>query len=88
MFITFIYREQDPFTAQDILLDVINNIRFTAFDKNLKDILDTINNPGPVKIMDKNPDLDKNSNITNTRVMKEEVRKKLGIFCIYSFTVV
>ena len=26
-------REQDPFTAQDILLEVVNGIRFRAFDK-------------------------------------------------------
>lgn len=35
-------REQDPFTAQDVLLNVVNKIRFQYFDQALKEFLEGI----------------------------------------------
>ena len=40
-------REQDPFTAQDVLLNVVNKIRFQAFEKALQEFLETL--PAPVR---------------------------------------
>lgn len=34
-------KEQEPFTSQDVLLEVVNSIRFRAFDTVLRQVLDT-----------------------------------------------
>lgn len=34
-------REQDPFTTQDVLLEVVNSIRFRTFENVLRQVLDT-----------------------------------------------
>jgi hypothetical protein len=58
-----IAREQDPFTTQDVLLEVVNSIRFRTFDAVLRQILDSTD----VKQLK-----DKYS-------IEEEIRKRLGM---------
>jgi hypothetical protein len=36
-----VQREQDPFTAQDCLLEVVNDIRFRTFENVLRQVKDT-----------------------------------------------
>ncbi len=57
-----IAREQDPFTTQDVLLEVVNSIRFRTFDAVLRQILDSTD----VKIL------------KDKYMIEEEVKKRLG----------
>ena len=75
-------REQDPFTAQDILLEVVNGIRFRAFDKALMEILDKC---GEIKGTSASSSSSSSSqsqsqhdNSSSSLQLREEVKKKLG----------
>jgi Dynamin GTPase effector domain len=76
---SLIIREQDPFTAQDILLEVLNGIRFRAFDKILLDILDTAASRPPPSSGAKNNQV---SSSELSAGLREEVRRKLGSWYI------
>ena len=58
-----IAREQDPFTTQDVLLEVVNGIRFRTFENILRQSLDSVD----VKACGDDKD-----------AFREEIRKKLG----------
>lgn len=58
-----IAREQDPFTTQEVLLEVVNSIRFRTFDTILRQIMDSTD----VKAMG-----------DNKYLMEEDVKKRLG----------
>ena len=60
---SLISREQDPFTTQDVLLEVVNGIRFRTFENILRQSLDSI-------------DVKKAGE--DKEVVREEVRNKLG----------
>ncbi len=64
-----IAREQDPFTTQDVLLEVVNGIRFRTFENVLRQILDTTD----LKLIG-----DHENNI------REEIRKRLGLIYVFS----
>lgn len=55
-------REQDPFTTQDVLLEVVNSIRFRTFDAALRQVLEC-------------PEL---RLVADKRSLEEEVKKRLG----------
>lgn len=56
-------KELEPFTSQDVLLEVVNSIRFRAFDNVLKQVVDSID----PKAFD-----------GNRYQIEEEIKKKLG----------
>lgn len=55
--------EQEPFTTQEVLLEVVNSIRFRTFDTVLRQIIDSI---------------DSKSLQDNKYLIEEEIKKKLG----------
>lgn len=58
-----IAKEQEPFTSQDVLLEVVNSIRFRAFDTILRQVLDTTD----VKALG-----------SNKYVVEEDIKRRLG----------
>lgn len=63
-----VLREQDPFTTQDVLLEVVNGIRFRTFENVLRQVVDTTD----VKSMG-----------DNLNAMREDIRKRLGGWYIH-----
>eukprot|EP01038_Epipyxis_sp_PR26KG_P012114 gene12114-16219_t len=61
-------REQNPFTTQDVLLEVVNGIRFRTFENALRQILDTTD----IKTLG-----------DNSAVLREDVRRRLGAWYIH-----
>lgn len=61
---TLIIREQDPFTTQEQLLEVVNSIRFRNFDNALRQILDSVDS----QVV----------NQQNKYALEEDVRLRLG----------
>lgn len=60
-------KELDPFTSQDVLLEVVNSIRFLSFDSVLRQVVDSID---PKKLEE------------NRYQIEEEVKKRLGKCCL------
>lgn len=64
-------KELEPFTSQDVLLEVVNSIRFRAFDSVLKQVIDSV---------------DPKMHEGNRYQIEEEVKTKLGTFnCLIDY---
>lgn len=66
--VAMLAKEQEPFTSQDVLLEVVNSIRFRSFDAVLRQVLDTTD----VQAMG-----------GNKYVIEEDIKRRLGEFFHY-----
>lgn len=60
---SIVLREQDPFTTQDVLLEVVNGIRFRTFENVLRQIIDTTNTAATG---------------SNENALKEDLKNRIG----------